>query len=80
MGSAFQQDNDIRERSWHAEGIFWSRRAVSSFQMFFLGGWGMFFFLAGVGCGDVKDSSEALGLLQEAGLGGQRHEGRGQAS
>lgn len=35
-------------------------------------------------CGDLKAlegrPSEALRLLQEAGLGGQRHEGRGEAS
>lgn len=83
MGRAFQQDKDIRELSWHAEGIrlfpmflFVEGFFFVLFVGFYLGGilkwWN-------VGAESPRGSSEALGLLHEAWLGGQRHEGRGQA-
>lgn len=58
-----------------AEGLFPSFKCFPIFVgWLFRGGGGRGF------RGDFKASSEALRLLQEAGLGGQRHEGRGQAS
>lgn len=78
MGRAFQQDKDIRELSWHAEGIILFPMFL--FFCFFLGFLGGILRWGNVGTKKpFRGWSEALGLLHEAGLGRQRHEGRGQA-
>lgn len=68
MGSAFStREGHQRELSWHAEGICFGAEGLFPVFSDFVEG------------REGGEGLEALGLLQEAGLGGQRHQGRGQA-